>query len=148
MARRLLRAPPRRQVRKAIEAERAPASSIIEPSTFFRPRRFGANSTVPHCPAGPRAKGLGLRDYALVLARQTSEGGTCVNASALQFGHNDCHTAASIIRGSQRVLFYGFPAFSHERAALEDKFSIASMLFPPYTKGVKQMIKVAVRYMT
>jgi hypothetical protein len=31
---------------------------------------------------------------------------------------------------------------------LEDKFSITPMLFPPYTKRVKQMIKMAVRFMT
>jgi aldehyde dehydrogenase (NAD+) len=44
--------------------------------------------------------------------------------------------------------FYGFRAFSHERAVLEDKFSIIQIMFPPYTERVKQTIKRVVRYFT
>ena len=44
--------------------------------------------------------------------------------------------------------FYGFRAFSHERAVLEDKFSVVPMLFPPYTKRVKKMIEGMVRWFT
>ena len=44
--------------------------------------------------------------------------------------------------------FYGFRAFSHERAVLEDKFSLVPMLFPPYTRRVKQMIKWIIRHLS
>ena len=44
--------------------------------------------------------------------------------------------------------FYGFRAFSHERAVLEDKFNVVPMLFPPYTARVKQMIKWTVRFLS
>jgi hypothetical protein len=51
--------------------------------------------------------------------------------------------AATILDGNSGLGnthgFYGFRAFSHERAMLEDKFSIVPMLFPPYTALVKQM---------
>jgi aldehyde dehydrogenase (NAD+) len=44
--------------------------------------------------------------------------------------------------------FYGFRAFSHERAVLEDKFSMAPLLHPPYTKRVKQMVKWITHYLS
>lgn len=41
--------------------------------------------------------------------------------------------------------FYGFKAFSHERAILRDKFSILHLLFPPYTPVVEKLINLTVR---
>ena len=41
--------------------------------------------------------------------------------------------------------FYGFRAFSHERAILRDRFSILGLLFPPYTPLVKKLINYTVR---
>ena len=43
---------------------------------------------------------------------------------------------------------YGFRAFSHERAVLVDRFSIAHLLFPPYTARVKALIRMTARYFT
>jgi aldehyde dehydrogenase (NAD+) len=102
-----------------------------------------------------RPKPLALYVYATDRARanrvlqETSAGGTCVNASLMQFVHDNLpyggigNSGLGNAHGS-----YGFRAFSHERAVLEDKFSITPMLFPPYTKHVKQMIKMVVRFMT
>jgi aldehyde dehydrogenase (NAD+) len=43
--------------------------------------------------------------------------------------------------------FYGFKAFSHERAVVKHSFfSPLKLMFPPYTKGVKKIIKIAVKY--
>jgi aldehyde dehydrogenase (NAD+) len=102
-----------------------------------------------------RPKPLALYVYAKDRApadrvlRETSAGGTCVNASLLQFGHDNLPYGGIGNSGLGNAHgFYGFRAFSHERAVLEDKFSITPMLFPPYTKRVKQMIKMAVRFMT
>ena len=40
---------------------------------------------------------------------------------------------------------YGFKAFSHEKAVLEEKHSITHMLFPPYTGFVRRLINIVVR---
>jgi aldehyde dehydrogenase (NAD+) len=102
-----------------------------------------------------RPKPLALYVYAKDRApadrvlRETSAGGSCVNASVMQYGHNNLPYGGINNSGLGNAHgFYGFRAFSHERAVLEDKFSITPMLFPPYTKRVKQMIKMAVRFMT
>jgi aldehyde dehydrogenase (NAD+) len=81
--------------------------------------------------------------------QETSAGGTCVNASLLQFGHDNLPYGGINNSGFGNAHgFYGFRAFSHERAVLEDKFSVAPMLFPPYTARVKQMIKWTLRFFT
>jgi aldehyde dehydrogenase (NAD+) len=102
-----------------------------------------------------RPKPLALYVYAKDRARadrvlqETSAGGTCINASVLHFVHENLpfggigHSGLGNAHG-----FYGFRAFSHERAVLEDKFSITPMLFPPYTARVKQMIKWTVQFFT
>ena len=40
---------------------------------------------------------------------------------------------------------YGFKAFSHEKAVLEENHSITHMLFPPYTGFVRRLINIVVR---
>jgi len=102
-----------------------------------------------------RPKPLALYVYAKDHARadrvlaETSAGGSCVNASVLQFVHENLPFGGIGNSGLGNAHgFYGFRAFSHERSVLEDKFSIVPMLFPPYTARVKQMIKMAVRYLT
>ena len=83
------------------------------------------------------------------MLQETSAGGTCVNASIIQFGHDNLPYGGINNSGLGNAHgFYGFRAFSHERAVLEDKFSIIPMLFPPYTKRVKQMIKWTVRFLS
>jgi aldehyde dehydrogenase (NAD+) len=102
-----------------------------------------------------RPKPLALYVYAKDRARadrvlqETSAGGTCVNASVMQFVHENLPFGGIGNSGLGNAHgFYGFRAFSHERAVLEDKFSITPMLFPPYTARVKQMIKWTLQYFT
>ena len=40
---------------------------------------------------------------------------------------------------------YGFRAFSHEKAVMEERHSITHMLFPPYTGFVQRLINIVVR---
>ena len=44
--------------------------------------------------------------------------------------------------------FYGFSAFSHERSVLRDRFSIVHWMFPPYTKRVRQLIALTLKWFT
>ncbi|HUZ91834.1 MAG TPA: aldehyde dehydrogenase family protein [Methylocella sp.] len=79
--------------------------------------------------------------------RETSAGGSCINASVVQFGHDNLPFGGIGNSGlGNSHGFYGFRTFSHERAVLEDKFSVVPMLFPPYTPRVKQMIQWTLRY--
>jgi aldehyde dehydrogenase (NAD+) len=93
-----------------------------------------------------RPKPLALYIYAKDRARverilqETSAGGSCVNASMIQFSHENLPFGGVGTSGlGNGHGFFGFRAFSHERAVLEDKFSVVPMLFPPYTKRVKRM---------
>jgi aldehyde dehydrogenase (NAD+) len=80
---------------------------------------------------------------------ETSAGGSCVNASIVQFVHDNLPFGGINNSGLGNAHgFYGFRAFSHERPILEDKFSVVPMFFPPYTPRVKQMIKWTVRYLS
>ncbi|MGA7384362.1 MAG: aldehyde dehydrogenase family protein, partial [Methylocella sp.] len=76
-----------------------------------------------------RPKPLALYVYAKDQARanrvlaETSAGGSCVNASIMQFGHENLPFGGINNSGLGNAHgFYGFRAFSHERAILEDKF--------------------------
>jgi aldehyde dehydrogenase (NAD+) len=113
------------------------------------------NLAEPIAAINARPKPLALYVFAKDRARadrvlqETSAGGTCVNASIIQFGHDNLPYGGINNSGLGNAHgFYGFRAFSHERAVLEDKFSITPMLFPPYTKRVKQMIKWTVRFLS
>ncbi len=74
--------------------------------------------------------------------QETSAGGSCVNAAIMHFAHDNLPFGGIGPSGHGNAHgFYGFRAFSHERAVLEDKFSAAPLLHPPYTGRVKLMIK-------
>ncbi|MCF3946753.1 aldehyde dehydrogenase family protein [Acidiphilium sp. AL] len=80
---------------------------------------------------------------------ETSAGGSCVNASMAHFLHANLPFGGVNNSGIGNAHgFYGFRAFSHERAVLSDKFSATPMLFPPYSGRVKQMIKMTVKFFT
>jgi aldehyde dehydrogenase (NAD+) len=88
-------------------------------------------------------------DRANRVLQETSAGGSCVNASNIQYVHDNLPFGGIGNSGLGNAHgFYGFRAFSHERAVLEDKFSIVPLLFPPYTARVKQMIKWTLRFFT
>lgn len=99
----------------------------------------------------PLALYVYAKDRAMIdrVLRETSAGGTCVNASMLQFSHDNLPFGGIGLSGIGNYHgFYGFRAFSHERAVLEDKFSVVPWLYPPYTPRVKKMIGWALRWLT
>ncbi len=109
----------------------------------------------PIAAVNARPKPLALYVYAKDRARsdrilqETSAGGSCVNATMMQFGHENLPFGGIGTSGLGNAHgFYGFRAFSHERAVVEDKFSVVPMLFPPYSKRVKQLTKWIVRYLS
>jgi aldehyde dehydrogenase (NAD+) len=111
--------------------------------------------TGPVAAINARPKPLALYVYAKDRARiehllqETSAGGSCVNAANIQFVHENLPFGGIGNSGLGNAHgFYGFRAFSHERAVLEDKYSILPMLFPPYTPRVKQTIKWTLRFFT
>ena len=78
------------------------------------------------------------------ILKHTSSGGACINDIALQFSHLNLpfggvnHSGIGSAHG-----FYGFKAFSHERAVLKHfSHSPISILFPPYTNFKKRLIKL------
>lgn len=74
---------------------------------------------------------------------QTSSGGACVNHTVVHFLHMNLPFGgvnnSGIGSGHGE---YGFKAFSHDRAVVKTRIAFARMLFPPYTDGVRRMIKL------
>ena len=79
----------------------------------------------------------------------TSAGSTCINDLLLQFMHPNLpfggvnHSGFGNAHG-----FYGFRAFSHERAILQQsKISPMKLMYPPYSAKVKKLIELATKYL-
>jgi aldehyde dehydrogenase (NAD+) len=80
------------------------------------------------------------------IIRRTSSGGVCINNNVVQFLHPNLPFGGVNNSGIGTAHgFYGFKAFSHERAILRDRFSVLRILFPPYTPTVKKLINLTVR---
>ena len=81
--------------------------------------------------------------------RETSAGDTCVNQTVMHFLHHNLPFGGvnnSGIGKSGGV--WGFRAFTHERSVLVDKHSSLSMFYPPYTPGVRKVIKATMKMLT
>jgi aldehyde dehydrogenase (NAD+) len=77
----------------------------------------------------------------------TSAGGSCVNHSIVHFLHGNLPFGGVNNSGiGNSHGFYGFKAFSHERAVLTERFSSTHMLFPPYTAKVRMLIRMTSKY--
>ncbi len=87
------------------------------------------------------------RDTQRILANTTS-GGSCINEVAFQYSHLNLPFGGVNNSGIGNAHgFYGFKAFSHERAILKhSRFSPLKLIFPPYTGMVKKLIKFVTRY--
>jgi len=80
---------------------------------------------------------------------ETSAGDTCVNQTMMHFLHHNLPFGGVNNRGiGKSGGVWGFNAFTHERSVLNDKFSSASMLHPPYTPKVRKLIKMAIKMTT
>ncbi len=77
-----------------------------------------------------------------------SSGGACVNEAMLQFLHPNLPFGGVNNSGQGSAHgFYGFRAFSHERAILKHySFSPLKLIYPPYTKTVKRLLRLLTHY--
>lgn len=98
----------------------------------------------------PLALYLWSRSAAVVqkVRTETSSGSFCVNLCLQQFAHANLpfggvnHSGIGNSHG-----FFGFKAFSHERATLSaGPFSALSWLFPPYSEGKAKLSRGLVRW--
>ncbi|MDA8016803.1 MAG: aldehyde dehydrogenase family protein [Thermoanaerobaculia bacterium] len=81
---------------------------------------------------------------------ETSAGGTCINDVAIHFLHPNLpfggvnHSGHGVSHG-----YFGFRAFSHERAVLRHhRFSALKLLAPPYGWLQKLLTKLTVRFLS
>ena len=94
----------------------------------------------------PLALYVWSRDNAVIekVLGNTSSGGACVNHSVVQFLHGRLPFGGVNNSGiGNSHGFYGFRAFSHERAVVRTRIMLASMFYPPYTKLSRRLISAA-----
>jgi aldehyde dehydrogenase (NAD+) len=76
----------------------------------------------------------------------TSSGSVGVNLTLAQFMHNGLPFGGVNSSGIGAAHgYFGFQAFSHDRAILANQFSALPLIFPPYTPRVKQLIALVKR---
>lgn len=86
------------------------------------------------------------RSFADRIVAATSSGGVGVNLTMIHYSHPGLpfggvnHSGIGAAHGE-----YGFRAFSHERAIMENRFSAVPMLFAPYTPRVRRLVAMAKR---
>lgn len=82
--------------------------------------------------------------------QNTSSGGVCINDTVLQFSHNNLPFGGVNNSGIGKSHgYYGFLAFSNEKSILKQRtgFTSLKMLYPPYTRKVKKMIDIMIKYL-
>ena len=78
----------------------------------------------------------------------TSAGGTSINDTILHYMHLNLPFGGINNSGFGRTHGQaGFKAFSNQRSILkQSRLSPMKLLYPPYTNGVKRMIKLLMKY--
>ncbi len=84
---------------------------------------------------------------AAVLSRTTA-GGTCINDTVINYSHMNLPFGGVKNSGMGSAHgFFGFKAFSHERAVLKHhKYTPLQWLYPPFTGRVRKLIELVVKY--
>jgi len=79
----------------------------------------------------------------------TSSGGVCINDLMLHFLHENLPFGGVNNSGfGNSHGFFGFKAFSHERAVLKhNRFAPLKLLLPPYSKTVEKIYELMMRYL-
>lgn len=78
--------------------------------------------------------------------KNTSAGGTCINHCLVHFLHGNLPFGGVNNSGlGNSHGYWGFRAFSHERAVLRTRIMMAKMLFPPYTKLTRTMSRIMMK---
>ncbi|UNC15478.1 aldehyde dehydrogenase family protein [Acidiphilium multivorum] len=133
----------------------APRESAVMQEEIFGPvlpviRFRDAAEPIEAINAAPKPLALYLfardRRFTDRVIGETSSGGVGINTTMLHFLHGNLPFGGVNNSGIGNAHgFYGFRAFSHERAVLRDVASATPMLFPPYTKRVRMMVKSVLR---
>ncbi|HZP11924.1 MAG TPA: aldehyde dehydrogenase family protein [Nevskiaceae bacterium] len=80
------------------------------------------------------------------ILKNTSAGGTCINHCLVHFLHGNLPFGGVNNSGlGSSHGYFGFRAFSHERAVLRTRIMLAKMLFPPYTKLTRTMSRIMMK---
>ncbi len=78
----------------------------------------------------------------------TSSGGAGVNLTMLHYTHAELPFGGVNNSGIGAAHgYHGFRAFSHERAVLRNRFSAATLIFPPYEGLARRLIALAKRFL-
>jgi len=78
----------------------------------------------------------------------TSSGGVGVNLTVLHYTHAELPFGGVNNSGIGAAHGYnGFRAFSHERSVLRNRFSMTTLVFPPYEGMAKRLIELAKRFL-
>ncbi len=77
---------------------------------------------------------------------RTSSGGACINHCVMQFAHGELPFGGVNNSGIGNAHgYYGFKAFSHERAVLRSTpLMLVKMFYPPYTEARRRIIRKVV----
>ncbi len=78
----------------------------------------------------------------------TSSGGVCINDTVIHFSQTNLPFGGVNDSGMGRTHgFYGFKTFSNEKAVVNhNRFSPLKLMYPPYTKRVRRIIDLIVKY--
>ena len=78
-----------------------------------------------------------------LIIEQTTAGGTCINNAVIHFANSNLPFGGVGASGSGNYHgYYGFKAFSHERAVLrQGRVDMLKSVYPPYGPKVSKMIK-------
>jgi aldehyde dehydrogenase (NAD+) len=82
--------------------------------------------------------------------KNTTAGGTCVNNTLIHLANPNLPFGGVGQSGMGSYHgFFGFKAFSHERAVLrQGRLNPLELMYPPYTPRVKKLIQLTLRYLT
>jgi len=97
----------------------------------------------------PLALYLWSRDAQAIaqVLRETTAGSTAINATVVQFGH--AHLPFGGVNQSGQGSahgFFGFRAFSHERAVLRSHLNFTRAFYPPYTALTRRLLDLLLRW--
>lgn len=78
--------------------------------------------------------------------QQTSSGGACINHSVVHFLHGRLPFGGVNNSGIGKSHgHFGFEEFSHERAVLRNKLSMTALFAPPYTDGLRRLVRFVMK---
>ncbi len=135
-----------------------PSGALVWDEEIFGPVLPVATFTSPEelvATINSRPKPLALyifsqrKEFQAYVLRHTTSGTACINECVLQFTHPNLPFGGVNQSGIGKSHGeYGFAAFSNEKSVLRQKSGWAApyLLYPPYTKGMKKIVDVLLKW--